>query len=220
MTVKMMMAQPQLSMPCPAVAQEAQREVKRLGDDGPPAELDQRLERRAVGFAVGADGVDRADSTSVALGPAKRRSRVSPLVSPTARPSTSAGFFWLLGSLRSLGRSMVLCSVTTVARVGRVGQEGRGKIEIGDGRVVVWLRRAWRCRSPCRRPVESCLPSSDQANCERRCAPATAVERRGQELLHVAQAGGPLDQRAHRRAVALDLGLDSRSRSSNRSGRS
>ena len=51
----------------------------------------------------------------------------------------AAGFFWLLGLLRSLGRSTVLCSVTSVASRWRIGQKGRGKVEIGDGRVVVGL---------------------------------------------------------------------------------
>ena len=35
-----------------------------------------------------------------------------------------------------------------------------------------------------------------------------ARQRRGQKLFHITQARGPLDQRAHRRAVALDLGVD------------
>jgi hypothetical protein len=52
---------------------------------------------------------------------------------------------------------------------------------------------------------ESCLPSIDQAKKE---GVRTARQHRLLELFHVAQAGGPLDQRADRRAVALDLGLD------------
>ena len=35
-----------------------------------------------------------------------------------------------------------------------------------------------------------------------------AGQGRRKELLHIAQAGGPLNQRPHRRAVTLDLGID------------
>ena len=64
---------------------------------------------------------------SVALGPAKRCMRVVPLVSPTASPITSAGFFWLVASLRLLGRSIALCSVTTVVRSGLSGKKAAAK---------------------------------------------------------------------------------------------
>ena len=200
--------------------QEAQGQVERLGDDG-------RASRTgSAARATGPVGLPSAPvawmdfSTSVALGPAKRRRRVSPLVSPTARPSTSAGFFLLLGSLGLLGRSMVLCSVTTVVALGNVGQEGRGKVEIDDGRVARRAGRAWRCRSLLggHRILLAVERPGELRGC--RGAHLGARERRGQELLHVAQAGGPLHQRAHRRAVALDLRSRRRPRSWSRSGRS
>ena len=56
-TVKMMMAQPQLPMPCFTIKRKQQ--VERLGDDRPKAELDERFEGWTVRLAVSADGMDR-----------------------------------------------------------------------------------------------------------------------------------------------------------------
>jgi hypothetical protein len=92
--------------------------------NGEPAELNQRLERLAGGLAVRAGGVD-GNQRVHRLGAGKEAQAGVPLVSPMARPSTWAGFFWLLGSFRLLGRSMVLCSVTMVARSGASGRKPR-----------------------------------------------------------------------------------------------
>ena len=155
------------------------------------------------GFAVGADGVDGLQHVD-RLGPGEEAQRVVPLVSPTARPSTWAGFFWLLGLLRSLGRSMVLCSVTTVVLGGIVGQKRRGEIEIGDGRIVVRLRRAWRCRSPWpQRRCPACRRATRQSCDGVRIGAARHATREGTPPCR--RGRGPLHQRAHRRAVALDL---------------
>ena len=52
---------------------------------------------------------------------------VSPRTSPIARPTTLLGFFWLLGLLRSLGKSTALCSVTRVASAGVPGRKAAAK---------------------------------------------------------------------------------------------
>ena len=133
------------------IAQPAQRKVERLGDDGPHAELDQAA--RATGRRLCRRRPWRGWSSArpVCLGPANRRRRVSPLVSPMARPSTLSGFFWLFGLLRSLGRSTHVMQRDQGCVRGRVGQESRGKVEIGDRRVLDTAGRRWRCRSPLRR---------------------------------------------------------------------
>ena len=160
-----------------------------------------------VWLAVGAGGVDGRQHIG-GLGAGKE-----------AQAGVAAGVAH--GQAEHVGRRLLAVGVAQVAgqvdgvvqrdhggAIGRVGQKGRGKVEIGDGRVLSMAGRAWRCRSPWRRPCESCLPSIDQAKQGAEVRTCDAHHRRRQELFHVAQAGGPCDQRAHRRAVALDLGLD------------
>ena len=204
--VKRMMAQPQLAMPW--LDHEAQDEVERLGDEGPATELDERLKRGTVRLAVGADGVDRRQHLS-RLGAGEEAQAVSPLVSPTAMPSTWMVVFLLLGSLGSVGKSMALCSVTTVVRLGDVGQESRGKVKVHNRRVLVRL-------------VERVV-SADLGRGKRVLfaidGPCEVGRRRDRSRHRASPDGvlpchpgpqGQVEESADRRAVLPDLGLELR----------
>jgi len=103
---------------------EAKQEVKRLGDDGHPAVLDERFKdwaRRALAVRGRQPWMDL--STSVALGPAKRRSFVSPLVSPMARPSTSMRNLLTIRIARIAGYLDGIVQSDRSGAIGRVGQK-------------------------------------------------------------------------------------------------
>ena len=143
----------------------------------------------------------------MALGPAKRRRRVSPQVSPMATPITSAGVFWLLGSLRSrAGRWCCAASPPWCAPAHRAERprQNRDRSQPRTGRA----RRASRCRLFLR--GQGILFAVERPGKVRVCGGANLRprDRVGRKLFHVAQAGGPLNERAHRRAIARHPGVD------------
>ncbi len=129
-----------------------------------------------------------------------------PLVSPMARPSTSAGLLLAVGVAQVAGQVDGVVQRDHRGAFGGIGQKRRGKVEIGDSRVVVGLVECGVAARPSWRSVESCLPSRDQASCDGGIVLRVATTGRNSSMSP--EPGGPVHQGAHRRAVALDLGLD------------
>ena len=184
------------------VAQEAQGQVERLGDDGKPAKLDERIEGLAGGLAVRADGMDGVEHVHLfgpgvkaqagrSAGVAHRDSQhiVGPLLA--ARIAQHAGDFQGVvqrhysGALRS------------------VGQERGREVQIDDPCVLVRQIQSGvaahllRCDG-----VGLAFQGPGKLAGSGYLRPG---QRRGKELFHVTQAGRPGHQRSHRSAVALHL---------------
>src|ERR1700722_4108513 len=92
-----------------------------------------------------------------------------------ARPSRCAGRLLLLGSSSLMGISMLLCSVTMVARAGSSGSNAAEKERSDNAAywtvsVTVLLLLAPGCcqkrNPPPTAPSEFCLPSADQVSCD------------------------------------------------------
>ena len=178
------------------VVQKAQGQVERLGDHRPPAELDERLERGPGGLAVGSGRVNGLEHGRL-LGPGKE-----------AQAGHAAGVAH--GQAEHVGGLLLAVGVGGVARQldrvvqrdhgrarGRAGQKGRGKVEVGDRRVVIRLVE---------RGAVADLLGLDRV--------VLAVQRPGKlavgkvhRLGLVAESARPGQQGAHRKAVALNLDL-------------
>ena len=184
---------------------KAQDEVEGLGDEGEPAEIDERIERRPVRFAVRARGVNGLEQIGRLGAGEKAQMR-------GAAGVANGEAEYVYGRLLAVRIAGIAGKIDCVVQgddggaIGRRGQEGRGEVLIHDGGVLIRL-------------IEGVVA----ADFGRGLRIRFAVDGPGKEgwsprlrrhharllqLLHVAQAGGPLDQRAQRSAIARHLGFD------------
>ena len=188
------------------VAQETQRVIKRLGDDSQPtAELNERFEPGTVGFAVSAGGVDRLEELG-GLGAGKQAQAGIAAGVADGKADHVDGSFLAVRVAGVGGQLDGVVQGNDRAAVGDLGQERGGKVKIHDGRVLV--RRFQRVIVAHLGGGQHVIPVADRPGEEGGCGHLPAQHGSLMELLHVAQAGGPLHQRAHGRAIALDLGFD------------
>ena len=183
---------------------EAQGKVERLGDNAQPPIVDQPLERWTVRRAAGAGGVNGLEYVDL-LG---------------TRIEANAGGAALVAYRQANYICRLLCAVGIAQVAGQIdgvvqrdhcgavqvfGKKGSGEVEIGDCRegvravkrgIAADLGRGHQVLLAVQRPDKLRLR-----------AHRAAAHLAGNKLFHIAESGGPCDQRTHRSAVTLYLRL-------------
>ena len=188
------------------VANKAQGEIKRFGDvSQPTAELDERMQRGTVGFAVGPSRVDKREDLR-GLGAGKQTQAGIAAGVADGEADHIDGSFLAVRIAGIGGQVDGVVQRDDRGAIRRIGQECGGKVKIHYGRVLI--RRVQRVIAADLGGGLYVIPVIDRPGKEGGSGHLPAQHGGLMELLHVAQAGGPFNEGAHGHAIALHLGFD------------